>query len=53
MVETEDTRQSYKELETVFSTNNIPGDAEHRNNIAADEDEAELDIGICSYLNSS
>ncbi|XP_062102768.1 uncharacterized protein LOC133812938 isoform X2 [Humulus lupulus] len=43
-METEDTRQSFKELETVFSTNNIPGDAEHRDNIAVDEDEVELDI---------
>ncbi|KAF4364715.1 hypothetical protein G4B88_028638 [Cannabis sativa] len=44
IIETEDARQSFKELETIFSTDNVQGDAQHRDNIAVDEDEVELDI---------
>lgn len=52
-VETEDTRQSFKELETIFSTAKVPGDAERTNNMAVDEEEDELDIGtqFVHYLN--
>ncbi|PON82737.1 Guanine nucleotide-binding protein, beta subunit [Trema orientale] len=43
-METEDARQSLKDLETVFSAANIPSDAEHTDKMAADEEDVELDI---------
>ena len=40
-VETEDLRESIKELHTIFSTANFPSDTENR-----DEDDIHLDIGM-------
>ena len=45
-METEDARESFKELETIFSTTNVPSHAQHTDNMAVDEEEVELDIGI-------
>lgn len=48
-METEDTKESIEELSTIFSTANFPFDAENTENKAMDEDDDQLDIGICLY----
>lgn len=48
-MEKEDPRESIEELSTIFSTAKVPVDADQdKDNLAMNEDEVELDIGIFS-----
>ena len=44
--EAEGARESFEDLATIFSVDNFPSNAESRANLAVDEDEVDLDIGI-------
>lgn len=45
-VETEDSRESIQELSVIFSKENFPSIADNNDNLAIDEDEVELNIGM-------
>ncbi|KAK7252631.1 hypothetical protein RIF29_36717 [Crotalaria pallida] len=44
LVEKEDPKENIRELATIFSNANFPGDADNNDNLAEDEDQLELDI---------
>lgn len=50
MPEEEAESASIEDLSTIFSVNNFPSFAESRDNLAMDEDEVALDIGISRFL---
>ena len=45
-MENEDTKESFEELSTIFSTANFQLNAENTDNLAMGEDDDELNIGI-------
>lgn len=50
MPEEEAESASIEDLSTIFSVDNFPSFAESRDNLAMDEDEVALDIGISRFL---
>jgi hypothetical protein len=45
-METEDSRESIRELPVIFSKENFPCDTDDNDNLTIDEDEVELNIGM-------